>query len=105
MAGFTINFGQQAWADHQRYVQVHAAAGAVAIQQQQIKKLRREVDSGRSSSFIVNHARAWGYVKKGEMLVNIKYLAPRTVPRTTVQPHISTPVPVWQQWWNAFTGH
>ena len=104
MAVFTYNFGKEAWADHQKGLQVAAASYQLGAERRSIHHLQTELNQAKSPAFILQQARDWGYVKPGEGLVSISY---RQHPAVHAVHRVAAPrpgIPVWHQWWNAFFG-
>ena len=105
MGLFTLKFGEEAWAAHQKQLQLSAAEASVHAQERAIAHLKKELRGARAPGFILQEARMWGYVLPGEALVSISFRHPAPIHRVRRAATPRTVTPAWQQWWDAFTGH
>lgn len=105
MAGFTLKFGEQAWANHEKALRVGAAAAVLHRETATIRDLNNRLKHAYSAAFIRDHAYYWGYVQRGERLVSTDF-RPRRRPTRAGRPRppARAPVPIWRQWWDAFSG-
>jgi hypothetical protein len=102
---FGVKFVQQAWQDHQRGQQLAIAESQYDAQLRQTNARQKQNEYYSTIAFVLQQARAWGYVKRGDQPVLILYRHPSHVRhRTEVHVRPARPKPAWLQWWQAFFG-